>query len=63
MTWGARSESGAPSSGAGAPLPLFGKPLGKLSEDDLKAVIERGLKIYSKWTFIDKGQGFDNTCV
>ncbi|XP_041357041.1 cytoplasmic dynein 2 heavy chain 1-like isoform X2 [Gigantopelta aegis] len=48
VTWGARSESGAPSAAAGAPLPLFGKPLGKLAVDDLKAVIERGLKIYSR---------------
>lgn len=48
VTWGARTESGAPSVAAGAPLPPMGKPLGKLSSDDLVAVIERGLKIYSK---------------
>ncbi|KAK3801155.1 hypothetical protein RRG08_006872 [Elysia crispata] len=48
VTWGARTESGAPAVGAGAPLPPFGKPLGKLSEEDLKAVIEKGIKIYSR---------------
>ncbi|CAG5115632.1 unnamed protein product, partial [Candidula unifasciata] len=48
VTWGARAESGASGIGAGAPLPPFGKPLGKLSEDDLKAVIEKGIRIYSR---------------
>ena len=32
---------------AGAPLPPTGKPLGKLNTDDLTAVVERGLKLYS----------------
>ena len=49
MTWGARTESGAPSVAAGAPLPPMGKSLGKLSTDDLVAVIERGLKLYCKF--------------
>ncbi|OWF37256.1 Cytoplasmic dynein 2 heavy chain 1 [Mizuhopecten yessoensis] len=48
VTWGARSESGAPAVAAGAPLPPNGKPLGKLGVDDLTAVIERGLKLYSR---------------
>ena len=52
VTWGARTESGAPAVGAGAPLPPFGKPLGKLSEEDLKAVIEKGIKIYSEWFYL-----------
>lgn len=47
MTWGARTDTGAPASGAGAPLPPFGKPLGKLSPSDLQSVIERGIKLYS----------------
>lgn len=47
VTWGARSESGAPIVSAGAPLPPHGKALGKLGGSDLKAVIERGLKLYS----------------
>ena len=33
---------------AGAPLPPTGKPLGKLNTDDLTAVVERGLKLYSR---------------
>ncbi|XP_067663541.1 cytoplasmic dynein 2 heavy chain 1-like isoform X1 [Haliotis asinina] len=47
VTWGARADAGAPSAAAGAPLPPFGKPLGKLAEDDLKVVIQKGLRIYS----------------
>jgi hypothetical protein len=35
VTWGARTESGAPSVAAGAPLPPMGKSLGKLSTDGL----------------------------
>ncbi|XP_064610087.1 cytoplasmic dynein 2 heavy chain 1-like isoform X3 [Liolophura sinensis] len=48
VTWGARSESGAPAVAAGAPLPPNGKPLGKLTTDDLQAVIEKGLRMYSR---------------
>ncbi|KAJ8297986.1 LOW QUALITY PROTEIN: hypothetical protein KUTeg_024517 [Tegillarca granosa] len=48
VTWGARSESGGVAVGAGAPLPPNGKPLGKLSGDDLKAVIEKGFKHFSR---------------
>ncbi|XP_025088458.1 cytoplasmic dynein 2 heavy chain 1-like isoform X3 [Pomacea canaliculata] len=48
VTWGARTDTGAPASGAGAPLPPFGKPLGKLSPSDLQSVIERGIKLYSR---------------
>ncbi|KAK7489861.1 hypothetical protein BaRGS_00018883, partial [Batillaria attramentaria] len=48
VTWGARSDSGAPASGAGAPLPPFGKPLGKLSMEDLQEVIQKGIKLYSR---------------
>ncbi|KAK3100036.1 hypothetical protein FSP39_013759 [Pinctada imbricata] len=48
VTWGARHDSGAPSSAAGAPLPPMGKPLGKLTGDDLQSVVEKGLKIYSR---------------
>ncbi|XP_055895255.1 cytoplasmic dynein 2 heavy chain 1-like isoform X1 [Biomphalaria glabrata] len=47
VTWGARSDSGVPAVGAGAPLPPHGKPLGKLSEDDLKTVIEKGIRFFS----------------
>ncbi len=47
MTWGGRSDSGG-ATGVGAPLPPHGKPLGKLSSDDLKAVIEKGMVNYSK---------------
>ncbi|CAL1541204.1 unnamed protein product [Lymnaea stagnalis] len=47
VTWGARADSGAPAVGAGAPLPPHGKPLGKLSEEDLKAVVEKGIRFYS----------------
>ena len=45
VTWGARSDSAG---GVGAPLPPFGRPLGKLSADDLESTIEKGLKLYSK---------------
>ncbi|XP_071126281.1 cytoplasmic dynein 2 heavy chain 1-like isoform X2 [Mytilus edulis] len=48
VTWGARTESGAPSVAAGAPLPPMGKSLGKLTGDDLVSVVERGLKLYSR---------------
>nr|KAG5701774.1 hypothetical protein BaRGS_000764 [Batillaria attramentaria] len=41
-------NSGAPASGAGAPLPPFGKPLGKLSMEDLQEVIQKGIKLYSR---------------
>lgn len=51
MTWGARSESGGVAVGAGAPLPPNGKPLGKLSGEDLKAVIEKGFKHFSKLSY------------
>lgn len=51
VTWGARSESGGVAVGAGAPLPPNGKPLGKLSGDDLKAVIEKGFKHFSKLSY------------
>lgn len=47
VTWGARHEDGGPAVAAGAPLPPTGKPLGKLNTDDLTAVVERGLKLYS----------------
>ncbi|CAH1776602.1 unnamed protein product [Owenia fusiformis] len=45
VTWGARGDNVA---APGAPLPPFGKPLGKLDSKDLKAVIEKGLKQYSR---------------
>ena len=45
VSWGARTETGG---GVGAPLPPFGKALGKLSSDDLQATVEKGLKLYSK---------------
>ncbi|CAG2190736.1 DNCH2 [Mytilus edulis] len=48
VTWGARTESGAPSVAAGAPLPPMGKSLGKLTGEDLVSVVERGLKLYSR---------------
>ncbi|ESO93665.1 hypothetical protein LOTGIDRAFT_209197 [Lottia gigantea] len=48
VTWGARTDSGAPAVAAGAPLPIFGKPLGLLSSDDLKQVIEKGIRIYGR---------------
>ncbi|XP_022324921.2 cytoplasmic dynein 2 heavy chain 1-like isoform X2 [Crassostrea virginica] len=48
VTWGARHEDGGPAVAAGAPLPPTGKPLGKLNTDDLTAVVERGLKLYSR---------------
>lgn len=53
VTWGARHEDGGPAVAAGAPLPPTGKPLGKLNTDDLTAVIERGLKLYSKWLYFE----------
>lgn len=55
MTWGARHEDGGPAVAAGAPLPPTGKPLGKLNTDDLTAVVERGLKLYS---MLDLKQNF-----
>ena len=48
MTWGARSDTGAPASTPGAPLPPHGRPLGRLSEEDFQAVVEKGLLQYSK---------------
>ena len=45
VTWGARSDTAG---GVGAPLPPFGRPLGKLSADDLESTVEKGLKLYSK---------------
>ncbi|KAK6172722.1 hypothetical protein SNE40_016326 [Patella caerulea] len=48
VTWGAKSDSGAPAVGAGAPLPIFGKPLGKLSSEDLMAVVEKGIRMYGR---------------
>lgn len=53
VTWGARHEDGGPAVAAGAPLPPTGKPLGKLNTDDLTAVIERGLKLYSMWLYFE----------
>ena len=50
MTWGARHHSSA-AAGAGAPMPPSGKPLGKLNEDDLKSIIEKGLRLFSKFHF------------
>ncbi|KAK7096855.1 hypothetical protein V1264_003902 [Littorina saxatilis] len=47
VTWGGHSDSGG-AVGAGAPLPPFGKPLGKLAGDDLQQTIEKGLKLYSR---------------
>lgn len=43
MTWGAREGHAA-----GAPPPLQGKTLGKLSGGDLKAVVERALVVFSR---------------
>ncbi|XP_052794024.1 cytoplasmic dynein 2 heavy chain 1-like isoform X3 [Mya arenaria] len=48
VTWGARHDSKAPSAAAGAPLPPSGKPLGKLSAEDLQAIIEKGIKFYQR---------------
>ena len=49
MTWGAKVDPTAPSAVPGAPLPPGGKPLGKLSSDDLKSVIDKGMLQYSKY--------------
>ena len=46
VTWGARHDANAPSAAAGAPLPPNGKPLGKLLEADLQAMIEKGIRLY-----------------
>lgn len=54
MTWGARRDSSAPSA-AGAPLPPSGKHLGKLNAEDLKAIIEKGIKYYGKYLLGNKG--------
>ena len=51
MTWGARHHSSA-AAGAGAPMPPSGKPLGKLNEDDLKTIIEKGLRLFSKFLYM-----------
>ncbi|XP_077984893.1 cytoplasmic dynein 2 heavy chain 1-like [Glandiceps talaboti] len=48
VTWGARSEAGAPISAPGAPLPPNGKPLGRLNKDDLREVINKGVKVYAR---------------
>ena len=45
VTWGARADL---QTAPGAPLPPFGKAMGKLANDDLKAVIEKGLVQYSR---------------
>ncbi|XP_074649972.1 cytoplasmic dynein 2 heavy chain 1-like [Tubulanus polymorphus] len=45
VTWGARAEM---ATAPGAPLPPHGAVMGKLSDDDLKTVIEKGLKQYSR---------------
>ncbi|XP_053400577.1 cytoplasmic dynein 2 heavy chain 1-like [Mercenaria mercenaria] len=47
VTWGARRDSSAPSA-AGAPLPPSGKHLGKLNAEDLKAIIEKGIRFYER---------------
>ena len=47
MTWGGRSDSGG--GAVGAPIPIQGKSMGKLSADDLAAVAEKGLLQYSKY--------------
>ncbi|KAL3878520.1 hypothetical protein ACJMK2_030860 [Sinanodonta woodiana] len=46
VTWGARHDTTG--HGAGAPIPPSGKPLGKLSSEDLKSVIEKGLRVFSR---------------
>ena len=51
VTWGARHHSSA-AAGAGAPMPPSGKPLGKLNEDDLKTIIEKGLRLFSKFLYM-----------
>ena len=51
MTWGARHHSSG-AAGAGAPMPPSGKPLGKLNEDDLKTIIEKGLRLFSKFLYM-----------
>ncbi len=45
VTWGARADL---QTAPGAPLPPFGKCLGKLNSDDLKTVIQKGLVQYSR---------------
>ncbi len=45
MTWGARAEL---QTAPGAPLPPHGKSMGKLNNDDLKAVIEKGIVQYGR---------------
>ena len=45
VTWGARAEL---QTAPGAPLPPHGKSMGKLNNDDLKAVIEKGIVQYGR---------------
>lgn len=52
VTWGARADGSTAATAPGAPLPPHGKPLGKLSQDDFKAVIEKGLIQYSMSTLL-----------
>ena len=47
VTWGGKTDGGSTASAPGAPLPTHGKPLGKLSQEDFKAVIEKGMLQYS----------------
>ena len=51
MTWGARHDTNA--SAAGAPMPPSGKPLGKLSYEDLQATIEKGIKLYREIVILE----------
>ncbi|XP_013392185.1 cytoplasmic dynein 2 heavy chain 1, partial [Lingula anatina] len=48
VTWGGHHDASAPAVAPGAPLPPTGKPLGKLSGDDFKSVIQKGLLQYSR---------------
>jgi len=49
VTWGAASDgaTGVKSAG-GIPMPPVGRTLGKLSSDDFRAVVDKGLLQYSK---------------
>jgi len=49
VTWGAASDGsmGVKSAG-GVPMPPVGRPLGRLSSEDFRAVIEKGLLQYSE---------------
>jgi len=53
VTWGATSDSGmGVKSAGGIPMPLVGRSLGKLNSEDFRAVIEKGLLQYSKYSCI-----------